>query len=73
MFDETFSISMKTLENLIFPTSIKSSLLPRPDHFESSLLPRLVCFAVTKMVSPFMTTINNINSLLHRLRECITK
>ena len=49
---ETFDISVKTLENPIFPTSYKSSLLPRPECFESSLLPRLECFAVTKMVFP---------------------
>ena len=53
--NETFDISVKTLENPIFPTIIKSSLLPRPecfesrrllrpDRFESSLLPRPECF-----------------------------
>ena len=38
---------LKTLENPLFPTSIKSSLLPRLECFESSLLPRPDCFEST--------------------------
>ena len=43
---------MKTLENPIFPISIKSSLLPRLDYFESSLLPRLDCFESSLLPRP---------------------
>ena len=44
MFDDTVRISVKTLGNPIFPTSIKCSLLPRPDCFVCLFLVKVCNF-----------------------------
>ena len=64
--NETFDISMKTLENPIFPTSIKCSLLPRLDCFEGLNLYISEGYYLVQLLL-FKS------SLPHRLCECGTK